>query len=203
MDLKNTLPEPGSLVDFSRALEARVQWALATYACDPDIAGAEYGAKMECAEHLAWEAGWTFPTAPTPHLFSDVPYLRDIFERAAADSREELAEFEVQREAEKLHAERKAERLRARERINALLAANDWQALDLPTPEALTATLLDGKSETISGHFVDYDSDDGLTWYTNPYGVDGVLYNGRPTAEGMRVFLVDMAYGRQYGPSPD
>jgi hypothetical protein len=76
--------------------------------------------------------------------------------------------------------------VRARERNNALLAANNWGALDLPTPEALTASLLDGESQTVNGHFVDYDSDDCLTWYTNPYGVDGVLYNGPPTVERMR-----------------
>lgn len=137
------------------------------------------------------------------NLFADVPYLRDIFERSAAESLEELAEFEAERETERQRAERKAERLRERERINALLAANDWSALDLPTPEALTATLSDGESETINGHFVDYDSEDGLTWYTNPYGIDGVLFDGRPTVEGVRAFLTHMAHGVQYGPSPD
>jgi predicted deacylase len=49
MDSKSTLSEAGGLVDFSRALEERVQRALTTYACAPDIAGnsADYAANME------------------------------------------------------------------------------------------------------------------------------------------------------------
>lgn len=88
------------------------------------------------------------------------------------------------------------------EAVDSLLAANNWGALGLPTPEALTGMLLAGKSETIKGHFVVYDSDDDVTWYTSPYGIDGMLFNGRPTVEGVRSFLADLARGAEYGPSP-
>lgn len=192
-------------MDLSIALEARVQWALATYACDPEATGdyTEYGAKMERAEELAYRAAWTDPNAPVPHLFADVPYLRDIFVQAAADSLNLIAEIEAEVEEERRQSERKAERLRERERVNALVAANDWAALDLPTPEELTVALSKGESATVNGHFVDYDAEDGLTWYTNPYGIDGVLFDGLPTIDGVRKFLTDMARGIEYGPSPD
>lgn len=187
-------------MDLSIVIEARVQWALATYACDPEATGySEYGEKMEQAENLAYEAGWAYPNAPVPHLFADVPYLRGIFEEAASVSLDVEAELEPEREEER----RRSERLRERKRVNALVAGNDWTALHLPSPEELTATLASGESENINGHFVEYDSDDGLTWYTNPYGIDGVLFNGLPTFEGVRKFLTDMARGIEYGPSPD
>jgi hypothetical protein len=192
-------------MDLSIVLEARVQWALATYTCDPEATGdyTRYGAMMERAEDLAYRAAWSDPHAAVPHLFADVPYLRDIFAQAAADSLDLIAEVEAEAEEERRQSERKAERLRERERVNALIAANDWAALDLPTPEELTVALSTGESETVNGHFVDYDTEDGLTWYTNPYGIDGVLFNGSPTIDGVRKFLTDMARGIEYGPSPD
>lgn len=194
-------------MDLSIVLEARVQWALATYACDPESTGdyTEYGTKMERAEDLAYTAGSVYPHAAVPHLFADVPFLRGIFEQAAADMLDMLAEIKAEDAGERQRRERKAERVRERERerVNVLVAANDWAALYLPTPEELTATLSAGESATVNGHFVDYDSEDGLTWYTNPYGIDGVLFNGLPTIEGVRNFLTDMARGIEYGPSPD
>lgn len=57
-----------------------------------------------------------------------------------------------------------------RKRVHALIAGNDWAALHLRTPEELTGTLASGESGNINGHFVEGDGDDGLTWYTNPYG---------------------------------
>lgn len=62
--------------------------------------------------------------------------------------------------------------------------------------------LLTGEGTTINGHFVVYDSGDDVTWYTNPYGIDGALFE-RPTLEGVRAFLADMARGLAYGPTPD
>lgn len=190
---------------FSLTLEARVQWALATYACDPQVFGdyTDYGAKMELAEELAQKVGWTYPNAQIPHLFLDVPYLRDIFERAAEFMRGEMAEFEADREAEQQRSECEAERQRECQRVSALIKANAWAELDLPSPEGLTGTLLVGDGATVNGHFVVYDSDDDMTWYTNPYGIDGVLSSGRPTVADVRRFLADMAHGVEYGPSPD
>lgn len=88
-------------------------------------------------------------------------------------------------------------------RVSDLIKANDWAALDLPTPEELTASLASGESHSdINGHFVVYDQEDDMTWITNPYGVDGVLCNGVPTVNGIRSFLTDMARGVEYGPVP-
>ncbi|RQR11303.1 hypothetical protein [Burkholderia stagnalis] len=100
--------------------------------------------------------------------------------------------------------ERQAEQRRAEpQRVNALIGASAWGELDLPTPEELTTILLSGEGESINGHFVVYDSDDGMTWCTNPYGIDGVLFNGRPTIDSVRKFLTDMARGMEYGPLPE
>jgi hypothetical protein len=105
-------------MDLSIVIEARVQWALATYACEPDDIGdhTEYGAKMARAEELAYRAAWTDPHAPVPHLFADVPFLRGIFEQAAADTLDLMAEIEAEDAEERRRSERKAERMRERER---------------------------------------------------------------------------------------
>lgn len=192
-------------MDFAIVLEARVQWALATCAYDAELTGdcTRYGATMERAEELAYSAAWSDPHAQVPHLFADVPYLRDIFKQAAVDSMDLIAKMKIEAEEERRQIERNAQRLRERDRVDALIAANDWAALDLPTPEELTVSLSLDESKTVNGHFVIYDSEDRLTWYTNPYGIDGVLCYGLPTFDCLRKFLTDMAHGIVYGPSPD
>ncbi|WP_432262909.1 hypothetical protein [Cupriavidus sp. TMH.W2] len=87
-----------------------------------------------------------------------------------------------------------------REWVEARIAGNDWAGLDLPAPEALRATLLSGASTTVADHFLQYD--DGVVWYCNPYGVDGLL-GAEPDLALMRRFLTTVALGQIYGPTPD
>ena len=81
-----------------------------------------------------------------------------------------------------------------------LLSWNDGSAQ--PTPEELLELLLNGESAKINQHFVVYDRENCVVWYTNPYGIDGVLCH-EPTIEAMRVFLARMARDQDYGLTPD
>ncbi len=71
-----------------------------------------------------------------------------------------------------------------------------------PTPEEALETLLDGEAVEANGHTARYDDDDMMTWYTNAYGVDGIICGGKPTLEVVTRFLDDMAAGIDYGMTP-
>lgn len=86
-------------------------------------------------------------------------------------------------------------------KIAALLEAGDWAGLQLPSPREAVAILMAGDVLEANGHRAQFDEDDGITWCTNPYGVDGVLC-GRPDPRVMTRFLVDMAKGVEYGLVP-
>lgn len=64
----------------------------------------------------------------------------------------------------------------------------------LPTPEEALEKLLAGEAVEANGHTARYD-DDMMTWYTNAYGVDGIICGGKPTLEVVTRFLDDMAAG--------
>ena len=49
----------------------------------------------------------------------------------------------------------------------------------------------------------EYDEDDMMTWYTNAYGLDGIVCSGEPTLEVVTRFLANMAAGVDYGMTPD
>ena len=73
-------------------------------------------------------------------------------------------------------------------RIDALVAAERWAELALPSPAEALATLQAGLPLKVNEHTVVYDPGNGLTWYTNPYGQDGV-FGRRPALEQVRRFL--------------
>lgn len=188
---------------FSIALAARCQWAIAT-CLHPDLTGDDrdfdlYGVAAEDAESFAREAARTFPGAPCPHLLIDVPMLRDAFEHEAALV---LAYLASEYEARERCLEEKRQRQIVAEMTKALIASEDWAALDLPTPDELVAKLLDQECVDICGHSLEYEEELDVVWLTNPYGVDGVLCNGRPDTRSIRSFLIDMARGVEYGPVP-
>lgn len=56
--------------------------------------------------------------------------------------------------------------------------------------ETILTTLKSGKSIEINNHYVIFE--DGLIWYTNPYGQDGTLGN-KLDVELVNGFLSDMA----------
>lgn len=53
----------------------------------------------------------------------------------------------------------------------------------LPTSNEALEALLAGEPVAANGHTARYDADDMMTWYTNAYGLDGVLCNGKPTLD--------------------
>lgn len=184
---------------FGLSLRARTLWSLSRVACDGG--SAEFVYLTDEAVAVAGYAGLIGAGSPgdiltVPALLDDVPELRGAFLDDAKDMRAQIEtadrEFEEQQQ-------RRAEQARVKE----LVKTNAWAELHLPTPEELTATLSSGEAVTIECHSVVFDSDDNITWYTNPYGIDGVLFNGPPSVAGVRRFLTDMARGIDYGPSPD
>ncbi|HGO6075292.1 TPA: hypothetical protein ACK3Q6_004484 [Burkholderia cepacia] len=183
---------------FSMALEARCRWALAG-AYDPEITGDERDwwkstDLSEEAVQLATEAGQDYPDEPCPHLLADEPPLCEAFAKGAALARQAEAEM-IER------GERDAARERKRQRVEGLLAAEDWDALGLPTPDELIEILRAGESTTVGGHFVVYDQDLDTVWYTSPYGIDGVV-SSPFLVDDIKAFLIDMARGVEYGPIP-
>lgn len=65
-------------------------------------------------------------------------------------------------------------------------------------PSDVLAALLDGKVLYVNGHRIEYDREQEITWYTNPYGVDGVLCQ-IPNMVSITKFMGDMAQGIGYG----
>ena len=184
---------------FDTSLRARILWSLSRFACDPGSADYVYlnDEALSEAAYAGVVAVYDHDDAViVPALLDDVPELRSAFIERAEETRTMIEEAE--RECEEKQRQ-KAES----ERINKLIVANAWAELHLPTPEELTAKLASGELVTIECHSVSYDSADNMTWYTNPYGIDGVLFNGLPTLAGVRRFLTDMARGVDYGPTPD
>lgn len=72
-----------------------------------------------------------------------------------------------------------------------------------PTPEEALESLLAGEAVEANGHTARFDDGDMMTWYTNAYGVDGIICGGKPTLEVVTQFLDDMAAGIDYGMTPD
>lgn len=76
------------------------------------------------------------------------------------------------------------------------------QAIEIRmTPEQMMARLHAAEVVEVNCHRVFYDKRDGVVWYTNPYGIDGILCM-EPKIEVMRRFLDDMRQDRDYGPLP-
>ncbi len=184
---------------FGLSLRARTLWSLSRVACD--AGSAEFVYLTDEAVAVADYAGLVGAGSPgddliVPALLDDVPELRSAFLGGAENMRAQIEAAD--RELEDQQRQR-AEQARVKE----LIKADAWAELHLPTPEELTATLSTGEAVTIECHSVVSARDDNLTWYTNPYGIDGALFNGLPTVAGVRRCLTDMARGVDYGPSPD
>ncbi|MFA0999379.1 MULTISPECIES: hypothetical protein [Pseudomonas syringae group] len=130
--------------------------------------------------------------AKCPLVLSDVPRLAALYEQSwreeaqIVDEAREKAEERLRREQSKAYAIK-------------CIESNDWKALDLPSPEHLSAELYAGRPMRVGGHFLDYE--DGIVWMDNPYGVEGCL-GEEPTIQLCRQFLTRVAKGGMYGPEP-
>lgn len=173
---------------FALALEVRCRWAL-TRVYDEGVTHLRCCDALERAvDALTRAAG----DAPCPLMLADIPVLAEAY----AEGVQGWADWRAEQEAERM-AEAAEEAERAR--VEALLARNDWAALHLPTPEALTERLLAGAVQTVCEHHLHYEDD--VLWVTNPYGVDGALGNA-PDVVQMRGFLANMARQVTYGLTP-
>lgn len=133
-------------------------------------------------------------TATLPSLFENCQLLRDTW----AESRER---FTMQAEQAQRDVAAEATKHQRHAEILEQIRVGGWASLSLPTPKAALAMLLDGKRLTVNCHTALYDANDGITWLTNAYGVDGILCN-EPDMLTVTWFLADMAMGKDYGPVP-
>ncbi|MDR5826272.1 hypothetical protein P9250_00185 [Caballeronia sp. LP006] len=69
------------------------------------------------------------------------------------------------------------------------------------TPEQIVDALLAGRSITIHQHYFVFDDADEIVWYTNPYGIDGILCK-RPSVERFRKLMYELERGRVLGLTP-
>lgn len=182
-----------------RGLDARVQMALCKVFLrieDADIYASDAWKK---AREFASADGCEMAMA-TPGVKLEVPLL--------LQNDEELSEWfleSVEWTNERLGMERQ-EQERGRkhqeqiQRVEAVKRGElSWVELGVPSPEDALKALIEGAGTRVNGHSITFA--DGVTWYTNPYGQDGVLGN-EPDLEMMTAFLADMALGKDYGPVP-
>ncbi|APQ05713.1 hypothetical protein V2K54_09700 [Pseudomonas alliivorans] len=186
---------------FERALEARLLWMQVR--CYGSLgfhrlAGISARKAYCIVEYLAMDqARCDLPYASPygslcPTVLKDVPKLASLYEEAwiyekrFVEEEREAADQRLRMEQSKTYA-------------NTCIERNDWSALDLPSPEHLSAELYAGKPMRVSGHFLDYE--DGIVWMDNPYGVEGCL-GEEPTVALCRQFLTRVARGGMYGPEP-
>ncbi|CAG9184128.1 hypothetical protein [Cupriavidus pampae] len=173
---------------FALALQVRCSWALTQIYADGRADDGHAQALERALDALTRVAG----DAPCPLLLVDVPILAEAY----AEGVKGWADWRAEREAERMaEAAEAAEQMR----VAVLVARDDWAALQLPRPEMLSGRLLAGHIEQVREHSLKYA--DGVLWFTNPYGVDGVLA-GAPDVPAMRRFLTDMAQQVTYGPTP-
>ncbi|WP_186210215.1 hypothetical protein [Burkholderia gladioli] len=195
-------------VAFARALQARVDHATAICATDEGsdarnelLKRARYGAR-DLGRDLVLVGAHDLQC---PQLFVDVPMLQDAFEsgvllaevdqaRDAAELADALASVDAEMAQERAADER-------RTKVKAAIAAGDWAALDLPTPEVFVKLLASGESAEADGHTFDYIKGEGL-WCTNPYGVDAYFGESIPSIDYARELLTSIASGTIFGDTP-
>lgn len=133
-------------------------------------------------------------TTTLPLMFENSELLREAWEET-----QHILAMEAEQVSQSVGSE-KAEQTRQAKVLEQIKAA-DWASLSLPTPESALTALLAGERLTANCHTAHYDADDGITWLTNAYGIDGVLCQ-EPDLQAVTSFLTDMAKGIEYGPVP-
>lgn len=172
---------------FHAAIEACAHEALSVIYL---LSGSVEESHEHCLTARVLAEGLAKHTDTLPGMFKNSPLLREAWE----DGRNWLAECQCEAERERAAALAKAQ-------VTVRIDRGNWADLHLPTPEEALLTLLAGKTLETNGHSVVYDAGDGITWYTNAYGVDGALCS-KPDLKAVTTFLTDMAYGVDYGPVP-
>ena len=83
----------------------------------------------------------------------------------------------------------------------ALLAAGDWSALSVPSPEDGARMLRAGETVEVQCHKLRYDLENEVVWGTNAYGVDFLAFRD-PSAQNMDFFLRRLLSGGEFGAQP-
>lgn len=144
---------------FEQALQARLLWlqvrsygSLGFHQMAKDAANKAYWLVEELAMTQArCELPYASPYgAKCPLILSDVPRLALLYEHSWSEEAQ-IVEEERGEAAERLRREQsKAYAIKCIER-------NDWKALDLPSPENLSAELYAGRPMRVDGHLLDYE----------------------------------------------
>ena len=174
---------------FSLALDARVAVArMWLYVTSGDVGSDAFNEFRHAAWVNAGRVGYHFPDEPIPALLQGDCELEDgwAYGRAERHRERDEAALELSRAARAVEVEE-------------LIAARNWRALKMPTPQELHATLASGESTHVGGHFVIFDGD--VIWLTNPYGHDDTL-GSELTIEVLDEFLIALARGHEYGAVP-
>lgn len=186
-----TIPT-GTIDDFTkqihRAIDARVCAELGAI-CEQAGSHARafdwYEEAASIAISLAWE------TDRLPPMFEHHEMLREAWE----NTRLVIEDQEAEARQVVLVENRLQE-------IETYLRAENWEALGLPTPRDALVKVLAGEKVKANEHVLEYDPDTGITWYTNPYGLDGIFCNGYPGLDDIAAFLKKMAQCRDFGLVP-
>ncbi|WP_175971892.1 hypothetical protein [Burkholderia sp. BCC0322] len=164
------LSNPEVPVAFARALQARVHYAMAI--CSTDERSAEHDELLTRARYGARDLG------------------RDLVLVGANDLGCPLLLADVPMLCDAF----------AREVGLTQLEQADWDALDLPTPDAFVQALTVGQSVDANGHLFEFVSGDGL-WCTNPYGRDAYFGNAIPSISYARELFSAIALGTVFSDS--
>lgn len=176
---------------FSLALDARVAVArMWLYVTAGDV-GCE---AFDHFRHTAWlnaaRVGYHFADEPMPELLVGDCELEDGWAygrgKRERERERELAAHELACAVDAALTDQ-------------LIEARDWAALNMPFLQNVNASLGSGKSVEVAGYFVIFR--EGLIWITNPYGHDSTL-GDELSVDVIADFLVNLARGREYGPTP-
>lgn len=119
-----------------------------------------------------------------------------LLHEAWCDGVEMRVVLDEQAQRERIEAEKSKQ-------IEAKIRAGDWRSLGLPTPPELAAQLQRARpAPQIHGHTLFWDAEDGVVWFTNPYGQDGILARRPDDLPVLTGFLANMARGVEYGRVP-
>lgn len=178
-------------VTIDAVIAEHAMWACLEFAhkYELQLFDAEFDRYRAEAYHKAYKVGYDFPEFEEP----PVCFLpRSECEYGFHDGRTDRA----QRTREEQREEREAA---ANLRVQSLLEIGDWAALHMPSPSALMAELARGEAPEVCGHRLAWE--DGVLWFTNPYGVDGALGSDLDE-QSLADILTQLARGEEYGAVP-
>jgi hypothetical protein len=178
-------------VAIDAVIAEHAMWACLEFADDYELQlfDAEFHKYRAEAAEAAYKVGYDFPEFETPPVCfwpkSECEYA--FYDGTADRNRDDYQAQREQREADE------------RQRTLFLIETGDWAALYLPSPSALQAELAQGEAPKVCGHRLAWE--DGVLWFTNPYGIDGAL-GSELNEQSLADILTQLACGEEYGAVP-